>query len=120
MPIYQIRWTNRSAADQDWQISNGDNFTLRPNYVRQAQVTIHNDYTFGIAVTTNGGIAAANLTYTAETDSWALTSHTPHQWGFGTIGNTVTVRCLLENVNVLNANIEYNGDQPLHEKDLVV
>jgi len=120
MPIYQVRWTNRSAADQDWQISNGDNFTLRPNYVRLVQVTINNDYTFGIAVSTNGGIAAANLTYTAATQSWALTSHTPREWGFDTAGNIVTVRCLLENVNVLNADIEYSGGQPLHEKDLVV
>ena len=120
MPIYQIRWTNRSAADQDWQISNGDNFTLQPNFVRPAQVTIHNDYTFVIAVSTNGGIAAANLIYTAATDSWALTSHTPNEWGFATAGNVVTVRCLLQNVNAFNADIQYTGGQPLHEKDLVV
>jgi hypothetical protein len=98
MPNYTIRWTNRSNSDQDWQIHNGDHFQLQPNFVRSVAIVINNNYAYQIAVSTNGGFAAANLSYTAATDTWALNSNTPNEWQLAVGGGNVTVRCLLEDV----------------------
>lgn len=108
MANFTIRWANRSNSTQDWMISNGDNFTLLPNYVRSAQVTINNNYTYQISVTTNHGFAAASLSYTAATQTWQLNSSTPNEWQLGTGNNTVTVRCLLEDALNLTAEYEFN------------
>ncbi len=106
MPNFTIRWANRSRSNstQDWMISNGDNFTLPPDWVRAANVVIHHNYTFRIAVDTDAPRhTTAELIYTAATNTWALFSLTPNQWqlAVGVVGddNIVSVRCLLENEN---------------------
>jgi hypothetical protein len=97
MPNFTLRWANRSHSTQDWMISNGDNFTLEPDYVRHVQIEITHDYTYHIAVTTNAS-AAATLTYTASTNEWRLASVTPNEWGFAQGNNIVTVRCKLADI----------------------
>jgi len=96
---YTIRWANRSNSDQDWIISNGDNFELMPNYVRSAAVRINNNYTWQLVVSTDGGNAAASLTYNASTQAWAINSHTPNEWALQAGNGIVTVRCFLDDVN---------------------
>src|SRR5699024_6380047 len=99
MPNFQLRWINRSQSNQDWMIHNGDNFTLAPDHVRTANITIHNDYTFQVVVSTNGGNAHASISYTAATNVWALVTHTPNEWQLAQGNGIVTLRCLLEDVN---------------------
>lgn len=67
MAAFTLRWANRSNSTQDWMVSNGDGFQLAPNYVRTVNVVLNNDYVYQVAVSTNGGFAAATLTYTAAT-----------------------------------------------------
>lgn len=118
MPRFTLRWANRSHSDQDWMISVGDNFHLRPNYVRTVQVTINRDFTYQIVVSTNGGHAAANLTYTAATNTWTLNSHTPNEWQLQVGNNIVTVRCLLEDVNEDSEMPDYLAGLPKLEEKL--
>ncbi|SFD78250.1 hypothetical protein SAMN05518672_103197 [Chitinophaga sp. CF118] len=98
MPNFNLRWVNRSRSKQDWMISNGDSFTLQPNFERSVNLIINNDYTFRIVVSTRGGYAHADLTYSAHTNSWTLTSLTPNEWGLAQGNGIVTVRCFLEDV----------------------
>ena len=114
MADYTIRWANRSNSVQDWQISNGDNFQLRPNFVREVAVTIYNDYTWQIAVSTNGRFAAANLTYTAATQTWILDSNTPNEWQLAVGEGIVTVRCFLEDAT---EEPEYSPSDPIQESE---
>ena len=117
MPAYTIRWANRSHSNQDWQISNGDNFSLRPDYVRNVNVTINNDYSFGISVTTDRGVAAATLTYTAATQTWALNSFTPNEWRLAVGNNIVTVRCFLEDVDSEAEEPQYVPSEPILDSE---
>lgn len=102
MPQFSLRWANRSNSTQDWQISNGDGFTLAPNYVRNVDVDIHNTYTYQIAVSTNGGFAACQLTWAMGTGQWAMHSLTPGEWQLAQGNGIVTLRCLLANVHRLD------------------
>ena len=95
MPQFTLRFANRSTSAQDWIIQNLDQFTLQPDFVRSANVTLNNDYTFNIAVNTTNTFAAATLTYTAASNAWALNSLTPNEWQLATAVGLVTVRCLL-------------------------
>lgn len=114
MPTYTVRWANRSNSAQDWQISNGDSFELQPNFVRNVAVTINANNTWQIATSTDGGIAAASLTYTAATQAWTLNSATPLEWQLAVGGGIVTVRCLLEDVT---ERPEYSPSEPVKDKD---
>lgn len=116
MPIFSLRWANHTDAEQDWMISTGDNFTLHPDHVRTGQVDMITNYVFGIAVTTDGGVAAAELAYTAATQAWVLTSHTPNEWELAVGKGVVTVRCLLKNVNASGQGVEYTAGDPVHDK----
>lgn len=98
MADFTLRWANRSNSNQDWMISNGDSFTLAPNHVRSVNISINSNYTYQIAVSTEGGFASASLTYTASTGMWTLNSVTPLEWELAQGGGIVTVRCLLEDV----------------------
>jgi hypothetical protein len=118
MPGYTIRWANRSASNQDWQISNGDSFELLPNYVKCATVTINNDYTFQISVTTNGGVAAANLKYTAANQTWNLDSNTPNEWQLATGNNIVTVRCFLNDIPQNENKPEYMACETMLDNEI--
>nr|WP_295867535.1 hypothetical protein [uncultured Chitinophaga sp.] len=100
MANFTLRWANRSQSTQDWMINIPDAFTLPPDWVREAAVTINNDYTFQIAVTTQGGFAAADLTYHSATGNWTLHSHTPAEWRLSQGNGYVTVACLLNDVYV--------------------
>lgn len=100
MPPFTLRWANRSnpGTGQTWQIGGAitDAFQLAADFVRQANVVINNDNTFQIAVFTDGShFAAANVTYTANTQAWTLNSNTPNEFQLQTGGGIVTVRCLL-------------------------
>jgi hypothetical protein len=97
MPDFTLRWVNRSTnnSSQDWQIYMFDNFTLQPNYAREAGITLHNDRTFQIAVNTTNTFVAAALTWTAATNTWTLNSVTPNEFQLQVGGGYVTVRCLL-------------------------
>lgn len=100
MANFILRWANRSQSTQDWIINIPDAFTLPPDWVREANVTIHNDYTFQIAVSTEGGFAAANLTYHSGANNWTLHSVTPNEWRLSQGNGYVTVACLLNDVYV--------------------
>lgn len=96
MPNFTLRWANRSADTQDWMVSNGDSFTLQSNHVRTVQVGLNFDYEFSIAVMDESGLAAAaELRYSAGTNSWTLTSHTPNEFALAQGNGIVTVRCFL-------------------------
>ena len=122
MPTFTLRWTNRSHSNQDWLLSNRDNFHLPPNHVREAQVTINHNYTFQIAVSAHNAFAAANLTYTAgHAQPWTLPSHVPNEWQLAVGAGFVTVRCLLEDVHGSAAAVpEYRpGDVvPIQNEDI--
>jgi len=77
-------------------ISNKDVFELRPDLVREVDLTVHHDLTIPIAVTTRGGLAAAQLSYTAANRGWALTTPTPSDWELVISKKSVTLRCLLQ------------------------
>ena len=112
MPNFNLRWVNRSHSTQDWLINNGDGFTLQPDHERSVAITITNDHTYQIAVSTEGGYAHADLTYTANTNTWALTSLTPNEWGFAQGNGIVTVRCLLEDIVEIDAPL-YTAQVPV-------
>jgi len=112
VPQYTLRWANRSNANQDWQISNGDHFTLQPNYVRAVQLDIHNTYTYQVAVSTQGGFTACALTWTSGTGQWTLQSVTPNEWDLAQGNGIVTLRCLLQNVTNLAAAPAYVAGDP--------
>lgn len=99
MPQFTLRWANRGTSDQDWNIQNLDSFTLQPDYTRRGQITLNANRTFNIAVNTDNRFAAAALTYTAGTNTWALNSLTPNEWQLAVGGGIVTVRCFLSNAN---------------------
>lgn len=98
MPQYTLRWTNRSHAVQDWQISNGDHFTLNPDWVRTVQINIQHTYTYQVAVSTQHAFAACALTWNSGTGVWTLQTVTPNEWQLAQGNGIVTLRCLLENV----------------------
>ncbi len=112
MPLFTIRWANRSNSTQDWRISNGDTFSLQADYVREANININNDYTFQIAVDTDSRFTAAALTYIAATQTWQLNSQTPNEWQLATGNKIVTVRCLLENAELTGNEVEYVPYEP--------
>ena len=91
MPQFTLRFANRSMSTQDWMIQNLDQFTLQPDFVRSANVNLNNDYTFNIAVSTDNTFAAAALTYTAASNTWALNSQTPNEWQLATAAPIVTM-----------------------------
>jgi hypothetical protein len=117
MPLFTLRFANRSLSSQDWMISNGDSFTLLPNHVRSANINITNDYTYRIVVGTLGGNAHADLSYHAATNTWALASVTPNEWALQTGNGIVTVRCFLDDVIEINTP-SYAASMPVFEEDV--
>ncbi|SJZ96136.1 hypothetical protein SAMN04488128_10248 [Chitinophaga eiseniae] len=113
MADFTLRWANRSQSTQDWIISIPDSFTLPPDYVREAAVTINNNYTFQIAVSTEGGFAAANLTYNSASGNWTLQSVTPNEWRLSQGNGYVTVACLLNDVYV--GGVAYTASKAVSE-----
>lgn len=96
MPDFTLRFANRGTSTQDWTIQHLDQFTLDPNWVLEATITLHNDRTFNVAVDTpSPHFAAASLAYTAATDSWTLQSNTPNEFQLAVGGGLVTLRCFL-------------------------
>lgn len=98
MPNYTIRFANRSQSVQDWTTTYFGHFQLNPDFVRSGNININNNYTFQIAVSTDGGIAATNLIYTSATQLWSIQTHTPNEWELAQGNGIVTLRCLLEDV----------------------
>ncbi|WP_206155943.1 hypothetical protein [Chitinophaga fulva] len=113
MANFTMRWANRSQSTQDWMIDIPDAFTLPPDWVREADLIINTDHTFQIAVTTNGGFAAANLTYHSGANNWTLHSNTPNEWRLSQGNGYVTVACLLNNVRF--SNIAYTASRAVAE-----
>ncbi len=113
MPDFTLRWTNRSNVEQDWAIHPvGDDFTLQPNFSRAVRASHGANYTYQIAVSTTNTFGAANLTYTAATNSWTLNSHTPNEFQLDVNGATVRVTC------TLRARVEMGDDstyEPIYE-----
>jgi hypothetical protein len=119
MPVFQLRWANRSnpnGAIQDWQIGGAihDQFQLHPDFVRQGNINVNHDTHIQIAVSTNQ-FAAADLRYTAATNTWILQSHTPNEFQLQTGGGIVTVRCLLKNHAQAVTSPEYLAKEPVFE-----
>jgi hypothetical protein len=119
MPQFQMRWANRSnpGATQDWQLGGAihDAFQLQPDFVRSGTLNVSNDTVVQIAVTTNQ-FAAANLTYTASTNTWALASHTPNEFQLQVGNGIVTVRCLLGNAAATrHSRPQYQAQEPKHQ-----
>lgn len=112
MANFILRWANRSQSTQDWMIDVPDQFTLAPDYVRNVNVTLNNDYTFQIAVSTEGGFAAATLSYHHASGNWALHSNTPNEWRLSTGNGYVTVACMLEDVYVGRNHLQYFAARP--------
>ena len=118
MPQYKLRWANRSQSKQDWQISNGDNFTLRADFFMPVRLTINNKYTFQIAVSTAGGFAAADLSYNAANQTWVLNIQTPSEWQLQVRNMIVTVRCFLESVwEEDSVGLQYEPSDPVQDHD---
>lgn len=120
MPLYTIRWTNRSNVAQDWIIHHpADQFTLQPNHSRPAQVNMTANWTFRIAVTSPNGFAAADLTYTAATATWQIASPTPNEFVLAVNGANVRVTCLLALAAELDTSDEpqYEADEPALEAE---
>ena len=108
MANYTLRFANRSHSIQDWMIYRFDSFQLNPDYVRSANVTIHNDYTYNIVVSTDGGYAHVDLNYNATTQVWSIQSHTPNEWEIAQGNGIVTLRCLLEDQDLDEKKPDYN------------
>ncbi|MFB6454112.1 hypothetical protein ACE38W_02485 [Chitinophaga sp. Hz27] len=102
-----LSWSDSSSSNQDWQIYNYQEFELLPAQYLNANVIMHDDYTFQIAVSTNGAFAAANLNYKAADHSFTLTSATPHEFDLERLDNVYIIRCYLEDIN---AGAESIGD----------
>jgi hypothetical protein len=115
MPQFQLRWVNRSnpGAVQDWQIGGAvaDNFQLQQNYERAAALNINNNANFMIAVSSANHFAAATLTYTAATNQWTINGVTPNEFQLAVGAGIVTVRCVLNNVQVAGR-LEYTVMEP--------
>jgi len=92
-----LRWVNRGSKIQSWQINNGDEFVLQPNYARPVQIRIDNNYTYQISVDVDEPFrnTAASLTYIAATNTWTINSVTPREWALEYGNDIVTVRCFL-------------------------
>jgi hypothetical protein len=114
MANFTIRFANRSNSVQDWAIYQYDEFQLQPDHIRPVDLTIDNNYTFQIVVSTNGGYTNANLIYNSATQLWSINSHTPNEWELAQGNNVVTLRCLLENVTLKHERPTYNP-KPISE-----
>jgi len=97
MPVYTVHWANRSRIDQDWIVSNGDNFLLTPKHVRLINIYPNDDRNYIIAVSASDAYVSANLSYSADLQAWSLNSHTPNEWQLITSHGNVTVNCFLKN-----------------------
>lgn len=119
MANFLLRWANRSHSDQDWMISNGDQFSLHPDYVRDAHIAVHHDYTLQVVVSTQGGYAHADLVYTAIANTWTVNSHTPHEWGLSQGNGVVTLRCFLEDVIEQASELLYHAEESKLEPEVL-
>jgi hypothetical protein len=120
MPDFILRCANRSHANQDWILGGivQHEFSLQPDWVQPGNLAINHDGTIQIAVSTENPFrnAAAHLTYTAATNSWALASPTPNEFELVTGGQYVTVRCFLTNA-VAQSRISFVAGKPTEEPD---
>jgi hypothetical protein len=92
------------------------NGTLQPDYVGGGDLTVNANLTIQIAVNSTRHFAAANLTYTAATNTWALDSHTPNEFQLATGNGIVTVRCLLTDAAAQHRN-SFVGSEPRLERE---
>jgi len=95
--VFTLRFANRYQYTQDWIVQTIGSLTLDSNYVQSGQITVNNNYTFGIAVNTDNLFAAAILNYWNNPPTWTLNSHTSNEFELQQGQGIVTVRCFLEN-----------------------
>ena len=119
MPVFQMRFANRSnpGAVQDWILHGTINqqFQLQPDHVSGGNLTINQNGLIQIAVDTNL-FAAADLAYTAATNTWTLNSNTPNEFALAAGGGIVTVRCFLGNGDATShSKPQYEEQNPKHE-----
>jgi len=108
MLAYTLHWANQSAANQDWIISNVDNFLLAPKHNQLTNIFPCDDRNYIIAVSADETYASANLRYAADIQTWSLNSHTPNQWQIITRNRNITINCFL---------CSENHHHRLHEQD---